>query len=290
MISVILCGRNDNYGGHLIERFSYSINAFLEVFEEVIYVDWNTDTDKKILIDEIEIKDKSKLKVIEIRPCKVKELLNDDKNNQKMCEVLARNIGIRRSSGDIIVSSNIDILPQKRDYLELLTKKLKIGDMITLSRNNIELDDIKKYFKPNNIDLESLPIIFGIEPISKTIMSPYVSINKEIIEKYPTNYIYQLASVVGGCGDFQIAHKETWYKIRGFEENMTKRLYNDTYTQYKVIMSGGNVTGCNFPPIYHLNHERDERVHLLNVLKTDKKTNNSENWGFINDKSIQFKE
>ena len=52
MISVVLCGRNDNYGGHLNERFSYSINGFLQVFDEVIYVDWNTDPGKKILTDE----------------------------------------------------------------------------------------------------------------------------------------------------------------------------------------------------------------------------------------------
>ena len=48
-VSAIICGRNDNYGGHLIERATYSIYSMLDTFDEVIYVDWNTESGKKIL-------------------------------------------------------------------------------------------------------------------------------------------------------------------------------------------------------------------------------------------------
>ena len=77
-ISAIICGRNDNYGGHLIERATYALNSLLETFDEVVYVDWNTDEGKKILTDEIEIKDRTKLKVITINPERVKELTNGE--------------------------------------------------------------------------------------------------------------------------------------------------------------------------------------------------------------------
>ena len=58
-VSAIICGRNDNYGGHLIERATYSINSMLDTFDEVIYVDWNTESGKKILTDELNIKDRT---------------------------------------------------------------------------------------------------------------------------------------------------------------------------------------------------------------------------------------
>ena len=152
MISVVLCGRNDNYGGHLKERFSYSINGFLQVFDEVIYVDWNTDPGKKILTDEVEIKDRSKLKVIEVNHEKASEFIKD-KYSQKMCEVLARNIGIRRAKGDIIVSSNIDIIPFEREYLDIIIQRLQKGEMMTFTRNDIELSDIKKNCNPESLEL-----------------------------------------------------------------------------------------------------------------------------------------
>ena len=282
MISVVLCGRNDNYGGHLKERFSYSINGFLQVFDEVIYVDWNTDPGKKILTDEVEIKDRSKLKVIEVNHEKASEFIKD-KYSQKMCEVLARNIGIRRAKGDIIVSSNIDIIPFEREYLDIIIQRLQKGEMMTFTRNDIELSDIKKNCNPESLELWKIPIIFGAQPISTKIMSPYISINNEIIEKFPINNHLALSSIISGCGDFQMAYKETWYKIKGFEENLTKRLYNDSGVQYKVIMSGGIVTACNFPPIYHLNHERTEIPEFSNSTEMSKYTKNSENWGFINE-------
>jgi hypothetical protein len=40
-ISAVTIGRNDNYGGFLAERFTYSLNSMLSTFDEVIYVDWN---------------------------------------------------------------------------------------------------------------------------------------------------------------------------------------------------------------------------------------------------------
>ena len=80
-----------------------------------------------------------------------------------------------------------------------------------------------------------------------------------------------------------MVYKETWYKIRGFEENLTKRLYLDTSVQYKVIMSGGVVTACSFPPIYHLDHERNDSPEFTNSMEMTKYTRNSENWGFVNE-------
>ena len=41
---------------------------------------------------------------------------------QVCCETLARNIGIRRATGDYIVSTNIDVIAPRRDQLEQTIK------------------------------------------------------------------------------------------------------------------------------------------------------------------------
>jgi hypothetical protein len=284
-ISAIICGRNDNYGGHLNERATYALNSLLETFDEVVYVDWNTDEGKKILTDEIEIKDRTKLKVITINPERVKELTNGEKI-QPMCEVLSRNIGIQRATGDIIVSTNIDIIAPPRNQLDLVTSNLKKMEMITVSRKGIELVDMDKNFKNNEFTNERVSLIFGVDSIQNKLMSPYLEMTKELIEKFPLKAHHTLASIICGCGDFQIACKETWHKIRGFEESMKKRQYSDTTVQYKLIMENGTVRASNFPPIYHLEHERDNNANILNSIEMSKSTTNTDTWGFLHENII----
>ena len=48
-LSAVCCGRNDNYGGHFLESALYSLNSMLKTFDEVVYVDWNTEEGKKIV-------------------------------------------------------------------------------------------------------------------------------------------------------------------------------------------------------------------------------------------------
>ena len=284
-ISAIICGRNDNYGGHLIERATYSINSLLETFDEVVYVDWNTEHGKKILTDELEIKDRSKLKVITITPDKVKELTNGEKI-QPMCEVLSRNIGIRNTTGDIIVSTNIDIIAPPRNQLDLVASNLRPMELLTITRKDIELSDMNKAFNTIPFMNERMSLLFGVDSIHNKLMSPYLEMTKEIIDKFPEKNHHTLASIICGCGDFQIAHKETWYKIKGFEESMKKRQYSDTTVQYKVIMENGIVRASNFPPIYHLEHERDNSANILNSIGMLKFTTNSDNWGFLHENIV----
>ncbi len=284
-VSAIICGRNDNYGGHLIERATYSINSMLDTFDEVIYVDWNTESGKKILTDELNIKDRTKLKVFTITPDKVREFTRGEKT-QPMCEVLSRNIGIRRATGDIIVSTNIDIIAPPREQLDIVTSKLREMEMITVIRKDLELNDVDKVFSKMPFDSGKVSTIFGVDSIRTKLMSPFIEVTKTVLEQFPEKNHHTLASVICGCGDFQIAHRETWYKIKGFEESMKKRQYSDTTVQYKVLMQDGIVRASNFPPIYHLEHERDNNPGILNSIEMTKNTHNSETWGFSHENIV----
>ena len=43
-ISAIIISRNDNYGGYLAERSTYAINSAIATYDEVFYIDWNSET------------------------------------------------------------------------------------------------------------------------------------------------------------------------------------------------------------------------------------------------------
>lgn len=273
-ISAVIVGRNDNYGGKLIERATYCLNTMVLTFDEVIYVDWNTKG-PKILTDEIDITtNPGRLQIIKVSPAMCKELTGAE--NDKLCEVLARNIGIRRATGDVIVSTNIDIIPPKREYLDTL---MGTNDFITIAKHDLRVEDFgsdKNYEQIRDI----LPIQYGLNPIASRLIIKSLVMNNEILKQLPKQAHHTASSLICACGDFQIASKEIWYKIRGFEESMTKRLYADTIVQYKAILSGATVRATNFPPVYHLDHERNNAPDLLNPEIPDDVGSNPETWGF----------
>jgi hypothetical protein len=257
----------------------------LDAFDEVIYVDWNTEEGKPPLTDELEIiVNPDRLKVIVVTPEMAKKLMGEEgyKTGQKCCEALGRNVGIRRATGDIVVSTNIDVVCCRRAYLEEAARDLKPGDMISVKRNSLERDSILQIHEQTRsyqITRDCVVNSCGVESMSTGIMFPYLKVNKELLDNIPSIHHFNAASIFGGCGDFQMAYRDTWHAIRGFEEDQMKRNFNDTHVQYKIMMAGGTVTATNLPPVYHINHEYIPS-QVMNERKLIPFTANNETWGF----------
>jgi hypothetical protein len=284
-VSAIMCGRNDNYGGRLNERATYCFNTMLDTFDEVIYVDWNTDGER-ILTDELDIcVNPDRLKIITVTPQMCSDIMGaeDYKRSEKCCHVLAKNIGIRRATGDVIVSTNIDIIPPKREYLDVFLKELKPDELVTFAKHDVEVDQLHKIFEQTKsyTDLRDiLPLQYGVNPISARLIIPCLSMDKRMISTLPLSAHHTASSIICACGDFQVAHKDLWFKIRGFEESMIKRLYVDSIVQYKAILEGATVRATNFPPVYHLEHARNNAPDLLNQEIPPGLGSNPDTWGF----------
>lgn len=289
-VSVVLVGRNDDYGGRQVERVNYSINCMLDTFDEIIYVDWNTEG-SETLTDVLDIRvHPEKLTIITVPPSQCRELMGEHEytHGQKCCEVLARNIGIRRATGDIIVDSNTDIIPPKREHLNVLLKDTRIGDMWTIAKHDVEVDVLHKMYEQTRSYMnvrDLIPIHYGVNPISARLICPFLEMNKQTLLQLPPEHHHVASSLICACGDMQIARKETWYAIKGFEESMIKRMYVDSIVQYKVIMNGGTVRATNFPPIYHIEHARDNSPSVQNVQQPET-GKNLDTWGFSD---IKFK-
>jgi hypothetical protein len=287
-ISAVIVGRNDNYGGTLNERAEYCLNTFLDAFDEVIFVDWNSESGVPLTkILDITV-NPERLKTIVVTPDEVKKIMGDScDSGVEFCQVLPRNIGIRRATGDFIVLAALDIIGPKRVFLEEAVRGLEPMQMLVTKRNHIEIDLVREVFRQSKSYKFTRDYMFehyGVVSINTARMFPTLTVDYNTMMRVPKEHHYNAASVIGGCGDFQVAHKDTWFAIKGFEEDQIKKFYMDTEIQYKVIMTGGKVTATNFPPIYHIDHPRyfDDNTSLHNK-KEFYETRNSENWGFPNE-------
>ena len=281
-ISAVIVSRNDNYGGHLNERATYALNSAIDSFDEVFYIDWNSDNGSMLYEIEKDLQFKGNLHHIVIPPAIASQLTNYDPQAQKCCEVLARNIGIRRATGDYIVSTNIDIIqPKREDILKLIEQKGSVDFFTTISRREVEWDYIKE-FQGGDYNFANWSAFR--DDAYKT------SVPRNKLEKTAPGDEY---SIINCCGDFQLAPANVWHAIKGFEEELIYPLFADTNVQKKAKLKGYKLTGQFDPPLFHINHGskgwggggfadgiNKKQNDIRRAVVNQQESTNPDTWGF----------
>ena len=118
MISIVLYGRNDNYGYNLHKRAALSLNCMAEVLtdpdDEILFVDYNTDDDfptfPEAIQDTLTDKARRMLRVFRVRPAVHARWKSA--THLVTLEPLARNVAVRRSNANnrFILSTNTDMI------------------------------------------------------------------------------------------------------------------------------------------------------------------------------------
>ena len=279
-ISAVVVTRNDNYGDNLNDRAIYCLNSLVDTFDEIILVDWNSPDNKPQLWDiQEQINFKGNLKHIVITPEVASMLTNKDPHAQVCCETLGRNIGIRRATGNYIVSTNIDVIAPRRDQLENTIKEnLNDKTFYTISRRYVDWKMIEEFHGGDRKYWEW-------ESLRDHLIEN--SEERKWEEKVVEGDDY---SMVNCCGDFQLAHKNIWNEIRGFEEELIYVLYSDTNVQKKAIKHGFDLKAIYSPALFHIYHGKGGGGFLDGINKKtndpyrsiigQEKTQNATTWGF----------
>lgn len=267
----VIIGRNDNYGNLLNERATYCLNSMIPILDEVIFVDWNTEKGKPSLIDEIkdDLIKSPKFKWVVVTPEQANEWTWNDLEAQAVCETQARNIGLRRLSTDFLISTNIDMICPPRNYLETITDETTF---YTTGMRAISLYVIREFGPRTRPDLYTapLPSLEGQYP-----QQPTASVH--FADRY---------SLVSNCGDFQIAHRDIWYKMKGFEERFTGRAFMDSNVQKKAAMVGYNIAIAWNIPVWHIGHDAGYggigKINNIDDAFLMTEITNPETWGHSN--------
>jgi hypothetical protein len=273
--AILLGCRNDNYKED--ERIITCLTSMVETFDEVWFCDWNSPSDKGPLL--WELKDKipqvGKIRHFVIDEQTASILTNHNPNVSPFNGVISQNIMLQRCEADWIVCSTMDIIAPKKEYLDNFLSKADRNTFYSISRRDVEYQDLEKLgFKQwrefrDKMDLESQPRIF---PAQVTPNDNY--------------------SLINCCGDFQLAHKNIWKKIKGFEEQMIYSCFNDTNVQKKAVLNGFNLTAYYDLPLYHLSHtgmgndgSSPSKQHYNSPwdwVEFFNESQNDDNWGLSN--------
>jgi hypothetical protein len=208
----------------------------LDTFDEVTYIDWNSPKGSFLWEIQDQLPKTGKLKHFVVPPEIVSQIIIHPQA-QQCNEGLSRNIGIRRSECDWVVSTNIDIIPPKREDLLKLIETLDSNTFYTISRREAPKDVVYKYGHNNWKELR--------EELYNTIPERHFPAAVTPNDNF---------SLINCCGDFQIAPKHIWDKVKGFEEEMIFACFVDTNIQKKAVLNGFNLKDLYNPPLFHIEH------------------------------------
>ena len=287
----VIVARNDNYGGNLPERATYAFNSILNSIDELIYVDWASEGERT-LIDEIRnsLALPHKLKVVVVSPQKAQEYIIANTNPQgvipqTVTEVLGRNIGLRRLGTEFMISTNVDVIFPPRELLEKLSE---VDTFSPVAKRMISLEHVRSC--GGMLDDVQRELVRRIEKNEEPFCLPGYG------PQGPTSVCEgDVWTLVNGNGDFQIAHRDIWYGIRGFEESLIGRGYADGNVQKKALTSGWKIAGRWDVPVFHIGHDGGSSGggggtggwNDVNFAMRDfDTTTNPETWGFSDDTSL----
>ena len=273
--AILLGCRNDGYKED--ERIIACLTSMIETFDEVWFCDWNSPEDKGPLLWKLkdQIPQTGKIRHFVINEEIAGLLTNNNPNVSPFNNVISQNIMLRRCNTDWITCSTMDIVaPSKENFNKFLSIANK-NTFYSVSRRDVDYSELEKIgfenwkeFR-NKMDIESQPRIF---PAKVTPNDNY--------------------SLINCCGDFQLAHRDIWHSVKGFEEQMIYSCFNDTNIQKKAVLNGYNLEAHYDLPLYHLSHtgmsndgSSPSKQHYNDVwdwVEWFTESKNTDDWGLKN--------
>lgn len=251
-MSVVVVGRNDNYGGDFSRRLQIILDWNLKNLPnaELIYVEWNQIKEKPSDCEWIAKRYPNAKCYIVPHKIHTARCTND---KILMLEYIAKNIGIRKAGNDWILLVNADVYIDPVDF----NKKLK------LSKKRV----YGTYFC--NVDWDQKPIT--ADTYKKNI-------------KFTGHPYSDLSGVVG---NFILTHKENWLLSQGYDESLTDvRLGVDNDGVYQLYSKGLKPMIMGYH--YHLDHPgsvskgiNPTHGNVQKLLNRKYPYINKKNWGLI---------
>jgi hypothetical protein len=309
-ISFVVTARNDNYGGNWTNR----INAFIKVLIyqtnrvslpcELVFVEYNPPTDKKHIYEELSIADNKFLSIRFITvPHEFHQKLPDHEK-VTVCEFIGKNIGMRRSKAEWIVATNPDVLYSNDIFDFFASKKLDAQKFYRINRSDLSTKYIDSKLTAKDILTAAESKVIKILYNDKTA---YVSFKEwlqtfihgrtvktfllcPLFNRFKTFETDDSVMHQNAAGDFLLAHRDAWAKVRGYDEITVGSGVLDSYVLYTLFCFNftQNIIKA---PLYHIYHHHKGVVYLAShkKLKEDAermlKTKipykiNSDKWGF----------
>lgn len=283
-LSIVIVGRNDNYGGDFTNRLQNCIDwntKWLEhygVETEVLFINWNPIPDEPQIIDKLRWPAGRKHVVYRIItvPRQVHEQFIDPtvRDTVPLFEFIAKNVGIRRAVGTHILCINADVLVHPKIIRFIARKKLDGQTYYRADRwdyqdaRQIEVNAfytagisvLMKGFQYSLTDLRFKRLRYAALQLYNNVRigwNLWKYQNQGIANYFGFNMVYNNGSYFAHChasGDFMLTSRNNWLALKGYPEYTSSAVHTDSVL---TIIAFSKFAEHVFQvPVFHQAHER----------------------------------
>ena len=243
LLSIVLTGRNDGYGGDFAARFFRTLRFNHEqltargIRHEFVFVEWAPPSDRTLLFEEtgkaLPDFDRAVCSWYVVDPEYHSALSLNPRLEYH--EFLAKNVGVRRARGEYILTSNCDVYLGRRVLDALEQRALEPRVLYRAPRHDLNLP----------VDLHAVGWAMLEDPgnlagPAHVLKRPYMG---------------------SGTGDFVLLDRASFHEIRGFNEiYRVARIGIDRNVIVKALASGFEIRDIG-GAVYHQNHEGSYRLN-----------------------------
>ena len=278
-LSVVITGRNDDYGVDFVGR----LNTFIRHldhqvketpgFAELIIVEWNPLPGRaplKEIIPETAIP----IKIITVPP----EVHATIGSANPVLEFFGKNAGIRRSNGEFVLVTNPYILFSHTLVNMLKARSLRKDCLYRVDRYDFHSDGIQDLAPENMIDFA----------LSRTFVAHTAGRSVPVSPGTPWHLLPATQGDpphTNACGDFMLAPRDAFFQAKGLHEIITQKWHIDSYSLFRLVDCGLIPMVWKSPScIFHQHHERKEADAAWDSNKAREmgRTRGHDDWGLGN--------
>jgi hypothetical protein len=232
-LSIVVTGRNDDFGGDFNGRFFRALRFNHEqltaagVRHEFVFVEWRPIARRPYLANLLDV-EFGELTPSELRCYIVDPAYHDALSlnpRLQFQEFVAKNVGIRRALGQFILTTNTDIYLSRGVIDRLAAQALEAGILYRAARH-----DLKSNSDVSDMDWDLLEDERNWELVNR-IKPPYFT---------------------NASGDFLLLDRATYHRLRGFNEvYRTAKIHIDGNFCVKAHSSGIPLVDIG-SPVYHV--------------------------------------
>ncbi|MGA3323490.1 MAG: hypothetical protein ABSF45_03400 [Terriglobia bacterium] len=314
-ITFVAAARNDNYEGDFLYRMQLFVSTLAALVSrhrlraDLLLVEWNPPPDRPCLRDAIHWPRDSGLgvRIVTVPENVHRALPNSEK--MPMFEMIAKNCGIRRASGDFVLVTNPDIIFSDEAIAYFAQGSLPEGCFVRANRHDVgkrvpmdvPVDQMLRFCSRNVIRVWRGQ--WGVDERLSAKVRSFVSrpnparlvqwVWRSAKERNMVHYDVAGAQLpmlhIGAAGDFMLMSRDRWHSLRGFP-GLPTHSWIDVYMVY--LASAAGLKQLVMPHrIYHQEHEHAEHASrpltmleripaFQEMLQTHKPVSpNDDDWG-----------
>jgi hypothetical protein len=286
-ISIVITGRNDDYGEDFLTRINtfvrsldHQVRRHADLFE-LIVVEWNPLPDYAPLIEVLADTTNLPVTVITV-PSELHDSLG---STSPVLEFHGKNVGIRRARGEFVLVTNPDILFTQELIDEMAKKNLRLDTVYRTDRYDFNIAGIADIDSSDLIDF-AVQNTFVVHAMSgnHSVSLPVLE-NQRDLSLLPRSNVSAGIWHTNGCGDFMLASRESFFTVRGLYETVQHRWHVDSISLMRF--QAAQVRQYVFVSplcIFHQHHDRkpqDVSFANLDVIGLAQQSGHTD-WGFPN--------